>query len=195
MPSPLYGILMRFLAYLFLSLTIFGAQVWAEDKLGECEKRVAGTTTITGLVPAAALTLEQAEEILGPYNPDTENGGGPGALVRKAIQHLISHEQYSVPEAIYNLEVFLKAIRYLSSAYIMFWKANRITSVDGAGTVAFVGDAGHAIAINTEGEVFRGEIYIDKSRYVTKPFTWNGDYSKFKKMGQIKLAPAAAASP
>ncbi len=185
---------MRFLGFLFLSLTIFGASQRALAHVDTCESKITRSQGAHSTASTRALTLSEAEAILGNYNPDTENGGGPGQLVRRAVQYLLTHDQHSVPEATYNLEVLLSAVRYLCSMYVMYWKANRIESIDGAGTVGFVGDAGHAIVINAKGEIYRGTIYIDKSRYA-KPFAWNGDYSKMTKVGQIPIAPVVVAFP
>ncbi len=183
---------MRLLASLFLILTIFGSPLWAVENAGECEARITGVQTQVAAPTSGQLTVAQAEEILGNYNPNVENGGGPGGLLRNAVAYLLSHEQSSVAEAVYNLEIFLKVTRLLSIAYQPGWGARRIMSIDGA--AVFAGGEGHAIVISPNGEIYRGQILAIESRY-SKPFVWDSDYSKLKRLGQIKIAPDAAASP
>lgn len=183
---------MRWIVYLLFSMTILGSLAYAEDRLGVCEKKMLLGGSEQSVVASRALTLEQAEEILGHYNPDTANGGGPGALIRKAIQYLLTHEQNHFEEAANNMEIFLKTVRLLSIMYNPGWGSTRFAGVDGS--VGFSGGQGFAVVMSPRGEIYRGTVMILNSRY-SGPFVWNADYSHLTKIGTIQFAQALAVSP
>lgn len=128
------------------------------------------------------LSMTEAGKIVGNFNART----GPRALLKNAIDYMLTEPHQSVEQAIDNLEILLHAVKKATKAFNTDWLFNKFPGVDGS--VGFSGSAGHSLLISPKGELFKGMIYATVYRN-DPPFVWNANYPQVTKLGIIKIVP------
>jgi len=160
---------MRKLVYLLIFLPNFVAAAGQEpvlppeDQIEEpCEAKVDPWYPLL-------LTPDQADEVLGPYVKFNFSGeGGPGPLIRKALDYLLSNRARSIKQVASNLKIFLRRVKAHTAVDRAVSNWSFLEFVGHDGSYIYIGgqyDEPKVIVLKPNGktvEIYKGKIEIAK---------------------------------